>query len=200
MKKIYLSLLLVASLYTAQAQNTAFISTPEERLKHADELFERYEFVEAVQHYTKLVRGEKTDNYVMIQLAESYYHLFNTVESAKWYAKAIETNENQDPEVYYKYAQMLKASGRYDTSNKDMKKFADLKTEDSRAIDFMKEPDYIPALRSDDGVFTFEESRMEHSEFSDFGGILTADNIFYIATARDESKGKYGRNDQPFFN
>ncbi len=200
MKKIYLSLLLAASLYTVQAQNTAFISTPQERLKHADELFKRYEFVEAVEHYKKLVRGEKTDSYVALQLAESYYHLFNTVESAKWYAKAVELNPNQDAEVFYKYAQMLKASGRYDSSNKIMKKFADLKPEDSRAIDFMQDPDYIPALRSQEALFTFEDSRMNNSQFSDFGGVLTTDNILYFASARDESKKKYGWNDQPFLN
>ncbi len=200
MKKIYLSLLLIGSLYTAQAQNTGFISTPEERLKHADNLFKRYEFVEAAEHYKKLVRGEKTDNYVVLQLAETYYNLFNTVESAKWYAKAIELNPNQEAEVYYKYAQMLKASGRYDTSNKIMKKFSDLKPEDSRAIDFLKDPDYIPALRSQEALFTFEDSRMNHSQFSDFGGILTADNTLYFASARDESKKKYGWNNQPFLN
>lgn len=200
MRKIYLSLLLIGSLYTAQAQNTAFISTPQERLKHADNLFKRYEFVEAVEHYKKLVRGEKTDSYVILQLAESYYHLFNTVESAKWYAKAIELNPNQDPEVYFKYAQMLKASGRYDTSNKIMKKFADLKPEDSRTIEFLKDPDYIPALRSQEALFTFEDSRINNSQFSDFGGILTTDNTLYFASARDESKKKYGWNNQPFLN
>lgn len=198
MKKIYLSLLLIGSLYTAQAQNTEFISTPQERLKHADNLFKRYEFVEAAEHYKKLVRGEKTDSYVVLQLAETYYNLFNTVESAKWYAKAVELNPNQEPEVYYKYAQMLKASGRYDTSNKIMKKFADLMPEDSRAIDYLQNPDYIPALRSQEALFTFEDSRMNHSQFSDFGGILTADNTLYFASARDESKKKYGWNDQPF--
>ncbi len=200
MRKIYLSLLLIGSLYTAQAQNTGFISTPQERLKHADNLFKRYEFVEAVEHYKKLVRGEKTDSYVILQLAESYYHLFNTVESAKWYAKAIELNPNQDPEVYFKYAQMLKASGRYDTSNKIMKKFADLKPEDSRTIEFLKDPDYIPALRSQEALFTFEDSRINNSLFSDFGGILTTDNTLYFASARDESKKKYGWNNQPFLN
>jgi len=200
MKKIYLSLLLIGSLYTAQAQNTAFIHNAEERLKHADNLFKRYEFVEAAEHYKKLVRGEKTDSYVVLQLAETYYNLFNTVESAKWYAKAIELNPNQEAEVYYKYAQMLKASGRYDTSNKIMKKFSDLKPEDSRAIDYLQNPDYIPALRSQEALFTFEDSRMNHSQFSDFGGILTADNTLYFASARDESKKKYGWNDQPFLN
>lgn len=200
MKKIYLSLLLIGSLYTAQAQNTGYISTPQERLKYADDLFKRYEFVEAAEQYKKLVRGEKSDNYVVLQLAETYYNLFNSVESAKWYAKAIELNANQDAEVYFKYAQMLKASGRYDASNKIMKKFSDLKPEDSRAIEFLQDPDYIPALRSQEALFTFEDSRMNHSEFSDFGGILTADNTLYFASARDESKKKYGWNNQPFLN
>lgn len=200
MKKIYLSLLLLGTLYTAQAQNTAYIGTPQERLKHADNLFKRYEYIEAIEHYKKLVRGEKTDSYVILQLAESYYHVFNTVESAKWYAKAIEMNENQDAEVYFKYAQMLKASGRYEASNKVMKKFADLKPEDSRSIDFLKDPDYIPALRSQEALFTFDDSRMNHSQFSDFGGVLTEDNTLYFASARDESKKKYGWNNQPFLN
>jgi len=200
MKKFYLSLLLLSSLYTAQAQNTAYISTPQERLKYADQLFKRYEYVEAIEQYKKLVRGEKSDNYVILQLAESYYNVFNTVESAKWYAKAIEGNPNQDAEVFYKYAQMLKASGRYEASNKIMKKFADLKPEDSRTIEFLKDPDYIPQLRSQEALFTFEDSRMNHSQFSDFAGILTADNTLYFASARDESKKKYGWNDQPFLN
>lgn len=200
MKKFYLSLLLLSSLYTAQAQNTAYISTPQERLKYADQLFKRYEYVEAIEQYTKLVRGEKSDNYVILQLAESYYNVFNTVESAKWYAKAIEGNPNQDAEVFYKYAQMLKASGRYEASNKIMKKFADMKPEDSRTIEFLKDPDYIPQLRSQEALFTFEDSRMNHSQFSDFAGILTADNTLYFASARDESKKKYGWNEQPFLN
>lgn len=200
MKKIYLSLLLIGSLYTVQAQNTAYIHNPTERLKHADELFKRFEYIDAIEEYKKLARGEKTENYVMLQLAESYFNVFNTVESAKWYAKAIEGNPNQDPEVYFKYAEMLKASGRYESSNAIMKKFSDLKPEDSRAIDFLKDPDYIPALRSQEALFTFEDSRMNHSQFSDFGGILTEDNILYFASARDESKKKYGWNDQPFLN
>ena len=200
MKKIYLSLLLLGSLYTAQAQNTGYISTPQERLKHADDLFRRYEFMTAIEQYKMLARGEKTDNYILLQLAESYYNVFNTVESAKWYAKAIEGNPNQDAEVYYKYAQMLKASGRYETANKVMKKFSDLKPEDSRSIEYLKDPDYIPALRSQEALFTFDDSRMNHSQFSDFAGVLTQDDILYFASARDESKKKYGWNNQPYLN
>lgn len=195
MKKLYISLLLACSIHSGFAQD---LDTPEQRRAYADQLFSRYEFVEAAEHYKKLVRGDKTDNYIHIQLAESYYNIFNTVEAAKWYAKALEVNPDLDAEIYYRYAQMLKASGRYDASNKAMKKFADLRPDDSRAVEFLKDPDYIPRLRSQEALFTFVDSGINHSEYSDFMGVLTEENVFYFASARTEKKKNYGWNDQPY--
>src|SRR5690606_33812436 len=174
--------------------------TKQEPIKHIDALFINYEFVETLEHKKKLVRGEKTDSNVAFQLAESYYHLFNTVANTNGNTMTVELILNYDVEDFNKYVHMLKARGRYDSSNKIMKKYADLKPEDSRAIDVMQDPDYIPALRSQEALFTFEDSRMNNSQFSDFGGVLTTDNILYFASARDESKKKYGWNDQPFLN
>ena len=186
---------MLCSVAVANAQD---LDTPEQRRAYADQLFSRNEFVEAADHYKKLVRGEKTDNYIHIQLAESYYNIFNTVEAARWYGKALEVNPNLEPETYYKYAQMLKASGRYDAANKAMKKFADLMPDDSRSVEFLKEPDYIPRLRSQEALFTFVDSGINNSKFSDFSGILTTDNTFYFASARSEEKKTYGWNEQPF--
>ncbi len=196
MKKIYLSLLLMGNIMISYAQSG--VDTPEERLQYADKLFDRFEYTEAAEQYKKLVRGDKTDNYVYIRLGECYYNLFNTVESAKWLGKAVEINPNLDAEIYYKYAQMLKASGRYEASNKAMKKFADLKPDDSRAIVFLKEPDYIPALRAQEALFTFEDSGMNDPVFSDFAGILTTDDTFYFTSARNNKGKKYGWNEQPY--
>lgn len=193
MKKLYISLLLLGSISLGYGQDT-----PEERLKLADQLFSRYEFIDAASHYQKLTKGVKTDNYINLQLAECYYNIFNTVEASKWYAKAIEVNPNLDAEVYYRYAQMLKASGRYEASNAVMKKYAELKPEESRSIAFLSDPDYIPQLRSQEALFTFEDSGMNDAKYSDFAGILTEDNTFYFASARTESKKKYGWNEQPY--
>lgn len=195
MKKLYISLVLACSMYSGFAQD---LDTPDQRRAYADQLFSRYEFVEAAEHYKKLVRGDKTDNYIHIQLAESYYNIFNTVEAAKWYGKALEVNPDLDAEIYYRYAQMLKASGRYDASNKAMKKFADLRPDDSRSVEFLKEPDYIPRLRAQEALFTFVDSGINHSEHSDFMGVLTEDNTFYFASARSEKKKNYGWNDEPY--
>lgn len=193
MKKLYISLLLLGSIGLSYGQDT-----PEERLQLADQLFKRFEFSDAANHYHKLTKGVKTDNYINLQLAECYYNMFNTVEAAKWYGKAIEANANLDPEIYYRYAQMLKASGRYESSNDVMKKFAELKPEDHRSQNYLSDPDYIPQLRSQEALFTYEDSGMNDLQYSDFAGILTDDNTFYFTSARTESKKKYGWNEQPY--
>ncbi|MBO6632195.1 MAG: cell envelope biogenesis protein OmpA, partial [Psychroserpens sp.] len=88
--------------------------------KKADKHFSRYEFVEAAEDYAKLVEDGKADAYVYAQLAESYYNIFNTQEAERWYAKALESSNN--PEMIFKYAQMLKANGKYEESNTQMAK------------------------------------------------------------------------------
>jgi hypothetical protein len=124
--------------------------------------------------------------------------MFNTVEASKWYAKALANNPELDAEIYYKYAQMLKSSGRYEASNDVMKKFSELKPDDQRSKDFLLNPDYIPGLRSQEALFTYEDSGMNDLKYSDFAGILTEDNTFYFTSARTESKKKYGWNEQPY--
>lgn len=195
MKKLYLSLLLLGTIYTGFAQSHL---TQEERLKLADDLFARYEYTEAAEEYKKLVRGTKTDNYIHIRLAESYYNVFNTVEAAKWYGKALEIDPGLDAEIYYRYAQMLKASGRYEVANDVMKRFANMRPDDSRSKTFLENPDYIPNLRSQEALFTFADSYMNDPQFSDFSGILTADNTFYFTSARNNKRKKYGWDQQPF--
>jgi len=60
MKKLYISLLFACSVLSVRAQD--------EKTQIADELFGKYEFVQAAKEYQKLVRGVKTDNYINLQL------------------------------------------------------------------------------------------------------------------------------------
>ncbi|KGO84561.1 hypothetical protein Q765_20890, partial [Flavobacterium rivuli WB 3.3-2 = DSM 21788] len=100
-----------ATAVTAQNQDT----------EKADKLYARYEYVDAAKAYLDI---KNKDAYVNKQLAETYYNMFNTKEAVTWFAKATETQ--QDAETYYKYAQMLKAEGKYEEANKQMAKFASL--------------------------------------------------------------------------
>ena len=103
MKKI-LTLLIITSfsLTPILAQNNS--------TKKADKLFERLEYVKAAQEYLKLAE-KSPDNYVISRLADAYYNVFNTKDAERWYSKII--NDDPDAEIIFRYAEMLKANGKY---------------------------------------------------------------------------------------
>ena len=186
MKNLYITLSFVAISLTMSAQN--------KDTKIADKLYSRYEYVDAAKEYLKLVENGKADGYVYKQLADTYFNMFNTEEAAKWYAKATETS--QDAETYYRYAQMLKANGKYEESNKQMQKFAAAAPSDSRAKAFKENPNYVPRLLDKTKLFNVNPSDIS-SDKSDFGAVLY-DNSVYFTSARNGARKTYGALDEPF--
>ncbi|WP_396147588.1 OmpA family protein [Flavobacterium sp.] len=186
MKNLYVAITFVAISFNVSAQNAA--------TKAADKLFNRFEYLDAAKEYLKLVDNGKADVYVYKQLADTYYNMFNSTEAVKWYAKAIETN--QDAETYFRYAQMLKASNKYEEANKQMQKFASLSPNDNRAKAFKENPNYIPRLLEKSKIYDVKSSDIS-SDKSDFGAVLY-DNILYFASARNGARKNYGWTDEPF--
>ncbi|RBN48922.1 OmpA family protein [Flavobacterium psychrolimnae] len=186
MKKNTILLFFVLASFSLSAQN--------KETKNADKLFESYDYVEAAKEYIALVEKGNSDAYLSKQLGDSYFYMQNTLESEKWYAKAIESQ--QDAETYYRYAQMLKSNGKYAESNAQMKAFSKVAPDDQRAITFNKNPNYLSDLNAIEN--RFEVSKLSvNSDRSDFGAVLY-DDILYFASARNESSKIYGWNDEPF--
>lgn len=161
----------------------------------ADKLFQQFEYVDATKEYLKLVDKGKQDPYVYKQLAEGYYNMFNTAEAIRWYAKVVETP--QDAETYYKYAQMLKAEGKYEEANKQMTAFAAKAPGDKRAKDFKANPNYLPKLLETHKSFNIKPTDLS-SDKTDFGAVLTNDNTVYFVSARSKTKRTDGFNDEPY--
>lgn len=186
MKKTYIVLIFVlaSSLIFAQNKDTQV----------ADKLFKKYEFISAAESYLKLVATQNADGYLYRQLADCYYNIYNTKEAAKWYAKAI--TKKQDSELYYRYAQMLKANGDYAESNKQMLKFASLQPNDLRAKAFIENPNYIPVLLDQSKFFDIKTLDI-NSDKSDFGAVLK-DNSIYFTSARNTSNKIYSWTKEPF--
>ena len=186
MKNLYIALSFVVISITVSAQN--------KNTKIADKLFARFEYVDAVKEYQKLIENGKADTYVYLQLADANYNMFNSAEAIKWYKKATETQ--QDAEIYYRYAQMLKAEGKYDDANKQMKKFAVAAPSDLRTKAFNENPNYIPSLLDKTKLFNVKSSDIS-SEKSDFGAVLY-DNSLYFTSARNGARKNYGWTEEPF--
>jgi outer membrane protein OmpA-like peptidoglycan-associated protein/tetratricopeptide (TPR) repeat protein len=183
--KLIITLVILSSFsVTAQTKST----------KKADKHFAKYEFVEAIEDYAKLVEKGTADAYVYGRLAEANYNIFNTTEAEKWYAKALEST--QEPEMVFKYSQMLKANGKYEASNTQMRKFAALRPADDRATMFMANPNYLPKILERGKKFNVQNMDI-NSNVSDFGGTLNGGKL-YIATARNNARKTYGWNEQPF--
>jgi outer membrane protein OmpA-like peptidoglycan-associated protein/tetratricopeptide (TPR) repeat protein len=187
MKNLYITVSLLATMaLTAQNKDTA----------KADKHYSRFEYVDAAQEYQKLAEGSKGDPYVYKQLADSYYNMFSTKEAAQWYAKATETT--QDAETYYRYAQMLKAEGRYEEANKQMQKFAAMAPADQRAVAFTKDPNYLPKLRNQAKMFDEKLLDINDDKYGSFGAVLAPDNTLYFTSARNKARKTYGWNEEPY--
>lgn len=188
MKKVYISILSIVSLsltpLSAQTKDT----------QKADKLFKRLEYVDAAQEYLKLAENVKADGYVYKQLADSYFNTFNASEATKWYARAVETP--QDAETYYRYAQMLKAQGKYEEANKQMQSFASKAPNDQRAKDFKANPNYLPSLLDKQKKFDIKSLDI-NSDKSDFGAVLHQNNL-YFTSARNGARKNYGWNEEPY--
>lgn len=192
-KKTYQNLLmsLLLSLVittTTQAQNSD--------TKRADKRFARLEFVSAAKAYEKLVEKGKGDAYVYKQLADSYYNIFDPIKAEQWYAKTLEVTDTPEAETIYRYAEMLKANGKYEASNTQMDKFTSMNPSDVRAMKYMEHPDYLPKILERGKKFNIQNMSFNSNQ-SDFGGTIEGKTL-YFSSARNSERRTYGWNEEPF--
>jgi outer membrane protein OmpA-like peptidoglycan-associated protein len=189
MKKIYTILFLFAlstTLSFAQNKDT----------KKADDLYKRLQYTDAAEAYQKLLKKGKGGRYVFEQLGNSYFYI-NDTKKAETYYKRVVKGKTVKAEPVYNYAQSLKANGKFSDYNIAMKQFAALAPNDSRAIEFMKNPNYVPMLMERQPKFSATNMKDINTEYSEFGGIVIGKD-FYFSSARNTTRKKYGWNEEPY--
>ena len=162
----------------------------------ADNLFESYQYVAAIDEYLKLAESKNANAYIYTQLAESYYNVFDSQNASKWYAKAVKGKANA--ETYYRYAQTLKVLGNYQEANKQMDVFSKMMPNDERAKEHLANPNYVPSLTNNNKLFDVTDTNIKNKGQSDFGALLTNENAFYFASTRNNSNKTDKWIDQPY--
>lgn len=175
--------------------STLSITAQSKDTEKADKYFNEFEFIKAIDSYKKLVDSNSADAYVYTQLAEANFNIFNTTEAEKWYAKALEISDD-NADVIYKYAEMLRANGNYEKSNLWMQKFIKKVPNDERAISYKSNPDYISNILDGEKLYELQGLSFNSSE-SDFGGTYK-DGVLYFASGRDTSGKKYRWENESF--
>ncbi|MGJ8665513.1 MAG: OmpA family protein [Patiriisocius sp.] len=189
MKKIYTIFLLLAV-------STSFVTAQNSKTKKADKLYANLAYTDAAEAYQKLLKRGDGDLYVFERLANSYYFI-NDTKKAETYYKRVVKSKDANPEAVYNYAQTLKANGKFSDYNTYMKQFASMKPNDTRAKDFMKNPNYVPQIIENMARYTATNMEEINSKYADFGGIVYGKD-FYFASGRNTSRKKYQWNEEPY--
>ena len=187
MNKIYIAILIIV-VNTVNSQNKS--------TEKADQLFESYQYVDAIKEYQKLAENKNESVYVYEQLGNCYFIIFDNEKAMNWYSKAVQGKASA--ETYYRYAQTLKSFGKYEEANKQMDVFAKLLPNDERAKKHKLNPTYIPSLLNATNIFTVSETNINVKEESDFGAFLTHDNELYFVSTRNTLNKKDRWNDQHY--
>ncbi|WP_406683654.1 OmpA family protein [Seonamhaeicola sp. MEBiC1930] len=165
--------------------------------KKADNLFNKFSFVDAAKVYHELIDKNYNANYATRQLADSYAFMRNPDSAVVYYKKVVE-HENIPLEYYYNYAQALRGIKDYKASRKWLKKFKSSggKIDDNR---FLKDDNFINSIFNAKQQYFLTEVNF-NSNFSDFGA-YEHNGTIYFASSRNEgvsTKHLYGWNQEPF--
>ncbi|MEP3839202.1 MAG: OmpA family protein [Algibacter sp.] len=165
----------------------------------ADNLFNKFAFVQATNAYHNLINQGINTDYATRQLADSYAYLRNPDSAVIYYEKAVKQN-HVPIEYYYNYSQALRGVGDYETSRTLMKQFKDAGGNIQEAR-YLKDSDFLNAIFNAKKQFTLKSVKF-NSKFSEFGAYKHGDKI-YFTSARDKGNIKKhinSWNEEPFLN
>lgn len=175
------------------------VNAQDKKLEKADEAFSRFSFVEAGKLYEKLVSEGNTSVGVFTNLGDCYYFNANYAKAADSYSKVIGSQMSIDPEYYFRYAQALNNSQKYDEAARIMKIYYQ-KADKKDLSQNWTEAKLMQDIKKQSGRYALKTIAV-NTPFSDFGtGFYGKDKVVY-ASARDTGviiKRKHTWNEKPF--
>ncbi|SDG39229.1 OmpA family protein [Psychroflexus sediminis] len=161
----------------------------------ADRYFNRFDYVDAIEAYEKLIQKGKAESYVYRQLAIAHFRTSNFEEAEQFYKRYLRSSRDAEAQDYYKYAQTLLINEKYEEYKEAMLDFIAKAPRDSRALAFLENPDYLLDLQSMEPRFKLNKLSL-NSDYSDFGAYKQGDKLYFVS-ARNEKRKTYGWDEEP---
>ena len=182
MKKLFLVIVL-AIFQQNYGQNE------KEALKKAGLYYKNLDYVQAINAYEAIARKGVEPQELLENLANAYYYNADYQQANKWYKKLFESEEIRKakkfsikPEYYYRYAQTLKSTGDYNTSDRIMDEYVKLVgKDDTRAILFQKNRDYQAEIERNSNRLDLNLLKI-NTKKSEYGTAFYGDNIVYATS------------------
>ncbi|WP_372754522.1 OmpA family protein [Mariniflexile sp.] len=168
--------------------------------KLADKFFDNYAFVKASELYENAVKKGDSNEHILTRLGDCYYNNSQSEKAVFWYGKAVNKYKKIAPEYLFKYIQTLKSVGKYDESNKWLKKFVELQNNDSKAKDYnLNNIDRYNELLTTKGNTIIEVVNLPiNTDQSDFGSYIHNGQLYFASSKGTNETKVYAWNKEPF--
>lgn len=175
MKKVILSLLFSVLAITTYGQTGG--------LKKADRNYDRYAYIDAIKTYERVAEKGYKNADLFKKLGNAYYFNSQFDKAAKWYDQLFAMTTDVETEVFYRYAQCLKATGNYAKADDMMNAFTAKSQQDLRAQNFSEKKDYMKVIEANSGRYEIGDAGV-NTQYSDYGSAFYKDQLVF-ASARD---------------
>jgi peptidoglycan-associated lipoprotein len=144
--------------------------------------------------YTQLKDRDKKAA-VQLKIAEAFYRIGQYRQAESYFKSAI-FKDPSDMSTFLKYAEVLRANGKYDEAIKNYQKFLASSPKDLRALNGITSCKTIKDLLNNVTSYKIENLKDINSRFSDYGavypGLIETELVF--ASAREDATGKKKNN------
>ena len=174
MKRIYI-LLIVFAIQFAQAQ--------QQDLQRANRLFEKTYYSEAIPLYEKI--SLKNQSIEVIQnLGDCYYYTNQYDKAQAQYSVLFQTGSKElNEDFYFKYAQTLKARGKYTEANTVLRNYYEVSNNKTAVEKLDKDIKSLSNVTAIGERFEIVNLAL-NTPNSEFGGVVQGDNFIFAAVKK----------------
>lgn len=188
MKKILFFLILFTTLYSTKSNvfaNGKIDSLINEfNLKRADKAFENLAYTKAINIYSDLIKKEFINNDIYRNLAFACFKTGDTQRSVRYY-RILVNDSGFVANDLYNYAQVLKYNGNYLESDKWMKQYSSLNSEDTRVE---RQANTYGKINEIKAINKYDiEPVSFNSKYADFGPALNENKLYFASERREDA-------------
>jgi len=156
--------------------------------------FDNGEYFKSIAAYRKVyakTKGRDEKAAIQLKIAEAYYKIGQYRQAESYFKSAI-YKDPSDKTVLLRYAEVLRANGKYDEAIKNYQKFLATNPKDERAINGILSCQTIKELSGKQTLYKIENLKEINSRWSDYAGVYPGliETELVFTSSREDATGK----------
>jgi len=156
--------------------------------------FDNGEYFKSIAEYRKIYtktkdRDKKAE--IQLRIAESYYKI-GQYRQAESYFKSASSREPSDKTILLRYAEVLRANGKYEESIKTYQRFLTYMPQDERALNGITSCKTCQEMMKNLTLYKIENLKEINSRWSDYAGVYPGliETELVFTSSREDATGK----------